>query len=95
MNRWVDPVRWFESLGECQCGKPAVGTLRGPQNESYGPACRKCGDARVIRAEKDRAKAAAEAGGETWPSATPSSRRCTASRPSATPSSCAGRSRMR
>jgi hypothetical protein len=53
-SRWVDPVRWFEALGRCACGKPATGTLRGPQNESYGIACFKCGDARVRKAEKAR-----------------------------------------
>lgn len=54
----ADPVRWFEAFGTCACGKPATGTWRGPQNESYGMACRKCGDARVRKAEAERAREA-------------------------------------
>lgn len=52
----ADQVRWFEALGQCACGKPATGTLRGPSNESYGIACSKCGEARVRRAERERAR---------------------------------------
>lgn len=50
----TDQVRWFERLGQCGCGKTAIGTLRGPNNDSYGIACLKCGQARVIRAERER-----------------------------------------
>lgn len=50
----TDQVRWFEALGKCGCGKQAVGAWRGPRNESYGIACLKCGNARVIRAERER-----------------------------------------
>lgn len=49
-----DPVRWFETLGICSCGKAATGTWRGPGNESYGRACERCGHARVARAQKER-----------------------------------------
>jgi len=51
-----DPVRWFEAIGRCVCGKLATGTLRGPRNESYGIACFKCGQARVEKAERERAR---------------------------------------
>lgn len=56
-----DQVRWFETLGTCRCGKPAVGTWRGPRNESYGFACGKCGPKRVAKAEKERER---ESGGK-------------------------------
>lgn len=62
MSKHIDPVRWFEPFGQCGCGKPAVGTWRGPQNESYGMACRKCGYARVRKAERERALAAEREG---------------------------------
>jgi hypothetical protein len=52
----ADQVRWYEALGTCyQCGKVATGTLRGPQNESYGYYCKRCADARIKRAERERA----------------------------------------
>lgn len=51
-----DQVRWFEALGTCACGKSATGWLRGPRNESYGVSCFKCGQARVVRAERERAR---------------------------------------
>lgn len=51
-----DQVRWFEALGQCPCGKPATGTLRGPRNESYGTWCRRCAEARIKRAERERAR---------------------------------------
>jgi hypothetical protein len=50
-----DQVRWFEPLGQCECGKPATGTLRGVKNESYGYSCLKCANKRLKRAERDRA----------------------------------------
>jgi hypothetical protein len=49
-----DQVRWFDALGTCRCGKPATGTLRGPQNESYGPSCKRCAETRIKKAEKER-----------------------------------------
>ena len=51
---YPDQVRWFDRLGRCVCGKPAIGTWRGPGNDSYGTACAKCGDARVKKAERER-----------------------------------------
>ncbi len=50
----IDQVWWFESLGECICGKPATGTLRGPKNESYGVACLRCAEKRIEKDKKDR-----------------------------------------
>lgn len=58
----ADQVRWFDALGRCACGKPATGTLRGPQNESYGYACARCGNSRVVRAERERARESVAAG---------------------------------
>lgn len=52
-----DPVRWFDGLGSCRCGKPATGKLRGPRNESYGNYCRPCAEKRLKRAEQERAEA--------------------------------------
>ena len=54
-----DPVRWFDALGTCQCGKPAHGRLMGPRNESYGKYCTKCADARLKKAVAARARVAA------------------------------------
>lgn len=53
-----DPVRWFEELGPCHgnCGRPGIGVLRGPRNDSYGPYCRKCAEKRLRRAAKLRMK---------------------------------------
>jgi hypothetical protein len=54
-----DQVRWFDPLGRCMgCGKAATGTLRGPRNESYGNTCARCGEARVRRAGRERAREA-------------------------------------
>lgn len=50
-----DQVRWFQSLGDCRCGKPATGTLMGPRNESYGVSCRPCAERRLKRAEQEQA----------------------------------------
>jgi hypothetical protein len=51
----VDPVRWFDNVGSCQnCGGQGHGKLMGPSNESYGVYCRRCADARLKRAEKQR-----------------------------------------
>lgn len=55
-----DPVRWFDSLGTCKCGKPAHGRLMGPRNESYGAACTKCAEARLKKASDAREKFYAE-----------------------------------
>lgn len=56
-----DPVRWFNNLGRCQeCPKPAVGSLRGPRNESYGIYCQKCADRRLVKAEAERARFAVQ-----------------------------------
>lgn len=54
-----DPVRWFDALGRCQCGKPAHGKLMGPRNESYGRYCTKCADKRLDAAKKARESARA------------------------------------
>ena len=57
MTQDLDPVRWFEELGECAgrgCKRPAIGTLRGPRNESYGHYCRPCATRRLERARKAR-----------------------------------------
>lgn len=51
-----DPVRWFDALGLCQCGKPAHGKLMGPRNESYGSYCTKCAEARLKKAAEARRK---------------------------------------
>lgn len=51
------PVTWFDMLGRCLCGKPAVGTLRGAGNVSYGHWCKRCADEKLRKAEKERAKA--------------------------------------
>lgn len=58
----ADPVRWFEDLGNCRCGKAATGILRGPRNESYGIYCRKCAEYRIRAAERERAKEEKSAG---------------------------------
>ena len=60
MNAPLDPVRWFDGLGDCQagCGKLAHGKLMGPRNESYGRYCTACAMKRLNAA--DRARAAAE-----------------------------------
>jgi hypothetical protein len=50
----ADQVRWFDALGSCICGKPATGVLRGPRNESYGAHCRRCAEARLKKAERER-----------------------------------------
>lgn len=51
-----DPVRWFDALGTCKCGKAAHGRLMGPRNESYGVACTKCAAARLKAAQDSRVK---------------------------------------
>lgn len=62
-----DEVRWFDKTGPCKgdlkrggCFAPAVGVLRGPRNESYGPYCQKCGDKRLKDAKAEREKYDAE-----------------------------------
>jgi len=58
MSKWIDPVRWFDALGACtKCGKPAHGKLMGSLNESFGPFCTKCAEARLKKAYAERAKA--------------------------------------
>ena len=54
----TDPVRWFERLGTCPCGKASTGTLRGPMNESYGTFCGKCAESRLKKADAERAREA-------------------------------------
>lgn len=50
-----DPVTWFDEFGSCvTCSKPANGILRGPGNASYGRYCRKCADARLKKAQRER-----------------------------------------
>lgn len=51
---WSDEIRWFDPLAKCRCGKDACGTLRGPRNDSYGTACRRCGESAVIAAKRER-----------------------------------------
>jgi hypothetical protein len=50
-----DPVRWFDALGRCGCGKEATGKLMGPRNESYGTSCTKCAETRLKKAGSERA----------------------------------------
>lgn len=54
MKEPAPPIRWFDTLGSCQCGKSATGTLRGPRNESYGLSCTKRATARLKKADKRR-----------------------------------------
>jgi hypothetical protein len=51
----IDPVRWFDTLGSCACGKSATGRLMGPKNESYGISCQRCADRRIKKADLERA----------------------------------------
>ena len=51
------PVNWFDRLGRCQCGKAAVGLLRGMRNESYGPWCERCANKKLNEATREREKA--------------------------------------
>jgi hypothetical protein len=53
----TDQAQWFDGLGNCRCGKPATGVLRGTRNESYGPYCRRCAEKRIKAAEKARREA--------------------------------------
>jgi hypothetical protein len=50
----IDPVRWFDALGTCGCGKPCTGTLMGPRNESYGRSCTACANKRLAKAKAQR-----------------------------------------
>lgn len=66
MLDYPDQVRWFEKTGECRgslsgggCAKPAIGVLRGPQNESYGAYCQQHADKRLREAKAAREKYAA------------------------------------
>lgn len=50
-----DEVRWFDKVGSCtECSKSAIGVLRGPQNQSYGPYCETHGMRRLANAKKER-----------------------------------------
>lgn len=50
-----DEVRWFEKTGTCkECQQPAIGLLRGPRNESYGPYCQKHAERRLASAKAER-----------------------------------------
>lgn len=54
----TDPSRWFDALGSCHgCGKKATGVLRGTQNQSMGPYCERCAEARIKKAQRERDKA--------------------------------------
>lgn len=50
----TDQARWFDATGQCRCGKHATGILRGTRNESLGPYCERCANARIRKAEKER-----------------------------------------
>ena len=54
-----DQARWFDTLGNCRCGKPGTGKLMGPRNESYGVSCWPCAKKRLKRAEQEREAMAA------------------------------------
>jgi hypothetical protein len=48
-------LRWFEVFSACRmCAKPSQGILRGLENESYGPHCRKCAEMRLARSKTER-----------------------------------------
>ncbi len=49
-------ARWFDALGTCRCGKPATGKLMSDRNDSLGPYCRKCAEARINKEERDAKK---------------------------------------
>lgn len=51
-----DDARWFESLGKCQCGKPANGWVNNSRNAKMAATCERCADkiikqARIKRGE--------------------------------------------
>lgn len=50
----TDQAQWFDGLGKCRCGKNATGILRGTRNESYGPYCPRCAEARIKKAQRER-----------------------------------------
>jgi hypothetical protein len=52
-----DTAQWFDGTGSCRCGKKATGILRGTRNESLGPYCERCADARIKKAQREREKA--------------------------------------
>jgi len=52
-----DVAQWFDALGTCRCGKKATGLLRGTRNESLGPYCERCAEARIKKAQKERDRA--------------------------------------
>ena len=57
-----DEVRWFDKTGTCkECAKPAIGVLRGPRNETYGPYCQTHADRRLATAKAEREAYAKEA----------------------------------
>lgn len=47
-------VQWFEAFATCRCGKASAGVLRGLRNESFGPHCKRCADARIKAAKRVR-----------------------------------------
>lgn len=49
-------LRWFDEYARCRCGKRSEGVLRGLGNESYGPHCKRCADARLSASKKEREK---------------------------------------
>ncbi|WP_156028986.1 hypothetical protein [Sphingobium sp. DC-2] len=52
-------LRWFEAYSTCRmCSKRADGILRGLQNESYGPHCKKHAEQRLKASQKVREGAA-------------------------------------
>lgn len=57
----TDPARWFDAVGQCRCSRAATGVLRGTRNESLGPYCSACANARIRKADRDRAAAAVHA----------------------------------
>lgn len=49
-----DAAKWFDSLGECRCGRPATGILRGARNEHMGFFCVRCASRRLAKDERER-----------------------------------------
>lgn len=58
---YIDPSTWFDPLGQCRCGKPATGILRGDSNQSMGVYCSPCANARLKKAKQERANALKQA----------------------------------
>jgi hypothetical protein len=48
-------AQWFDALGTCRgCGKAATGVIRGTQNQSFGPACRRCAESAIKAAHRKK-----------------------------------------